>query len=104
MWVIIALLLGTAVVVVLAHLRGSWSWPLAAATTLMDLGLLVLIGWLAAEERLIDPAFLAGLSAELELDSVLQPSPWLITLAIGAVLVWDAVEALRAAARSGSGR
>ncbi len=99
-WAVIALLVAGAVVAVAAHIRGAWSWPLALATTAIDLVLLAIVAWASFAEVLVNPAFLSGLSDELDLGRVLQPTPILITAIVGAVLLWDAWEALSAAGRS----
>lgn len=99
MWLVVALLLVTAALVVAAHVRGGWTWPLAGATAVADLVLFGLIATAAVRDELINPAFLIELSADLELDSVWQPNAAVIVLVVGVVLAWDAAEALRKAAR-----
>ena len=96
-WGAIALLIAGAVVVVIAHLRGAWSWPLALTTAAIDLALLTLVAWAAFTEQLVNPAFLVGLSDNLDRATELQPSPVVITVVAGALLLWDAWEALSAA-------
>ena len=100
MWAVIALLLAGAGVVLMAHARGSWSWPLAIATTAIDLAMLCLVAWLAAAERLVNPEFLRRLTEEVDRDTLISPSVPLIVVVVGALLVWDAVDALRSAARA----
>ncbi len=99
-WLAIALLLAGAALVVLAYLRSSWSWPLAGTMAVVDVALLLLVAWAAFTEQVVDPAFLAGLSDELGQETTWQPNPWLITVLAGGVLLWDAWEALRAAAEA----
>jgi ascorbate-specific PTS system EIIC-type component UlaA len=99
MWLVVALLLVTAALVVAAYLRGGWSWPLAAATAVADLVLFGLIAVAAMRDQLINPEFLVELSADLDLDAVWQPNAAVIVLVVGVVLAWDAAEALRKAAR-----
>jgi hypothetical protein len=103
-WVAIALIAAGAVLVVVAHRRGSWTWPLAAAVSAVDLLLLVLVARAAFTERLVNPAFLRGLSDDLGLDAVPRVHPLLITVPVTALLVWDAGEALRTAARTATTR
>lgn len=99
MWAAIALLIAGAAVVVIAHLRGAWSWPLATATAAIDLALFALVAWAAFSEQLVNPAFLAGLSDDLDRTTALTPSPIVITVVAGALLLWDACDALRSAGR-----
>jgi hypothetical protein len=99
-WLVIGLLLAGLAFAVAAHLRGRWSWPLAIATTAVDLALLALVAWAAFGERLVNPDFLVAMSDELGRDTTLQPNPLLITIVVAAVLLWDAGETLRAAFRA----
>jgi hypothetical protein len=99
MWLVVALLLVTAALVVAAHLRGGWTRPLAGTTAVADLVLFGLIAVAAVRDELINPAFLVELSADLDLDAVWQPNAAVIVVVVGVVLAWDAAEALRRAAR-----
>ena len=62
--------------------------------------MLCLVAWLAAAERLVNPEFLRRLTEEVDRDTLIRPSVPLIVVVVGALLVWDAVDALRSAARA----
>jgi hypothetical protein len=98
-WAVIGLLLAGAAVVVVVHVRGSWTWPLAALAAAIDVALLALVARSAFSERLVNPTFLAELTEEVGRDTMLQPNPLIITVIAAAVLLTDAGEALVKAAR-----
>lgn len=104
MWMIIALLVASVVVVLVAHGRGAWSWPPALAITAINLALFALIAWAAFDERLVNPAFLAHLSDEFDRTTPLVPNPAIIVLIVGAILLIDIAEAISGAVRNGAAR
>jgi hypothetical protein len=92
--VVIGLLVAGGVVALLVHRAGRWTPRLAAANVGLNVALLAVVGWLAFDDRLVNPRFLEVLADRAELTAVPEANPWLIVLLVGAVLVWDSVETL----------
>jgi hypothetical protein len=90
--VIIGLLVAGGVVALLVHRGGRWTPRLAAANVGVNAALLAAVGWLAFDDRLVNPRFLEVLADRAEWRDVPEANPWLILLLVGGVLVWDSVE------------
>jgi len=99
--VVIGLLVAGGVVALLAHRAGRWTTRLAAADVGVNVALLAVIGWLAIDDRLVNPRFLEVLADRAGWQDVPEANPWLIILLVGAVLVWDSVETVTRTRRHG---
>jgi hypothetical protein len=100
---VIGLLVVGGGVAVLAHRAGRWTVGLAAANVGVNAALLAIVGWLAAEDRIVNPRFLDVLADQAGWDQVPEVKPWLIVVLVGVVLVWDSVDSIAMARRHAGG-
>lgn len=100
MYVIFAILAVTAVVEVLKFREGRWTYPLALANGAVNFGFLLVVGWLAVQERLVNQEFLDVVAAHTDVErgsnteTWFTVNGWIIVVVIGALMVWDTVEGL----------
>jgi hypothetical protein len=98
-FVVIGLLVAGGVVALLAYRAGRWTPPLVAANVGANAVLLAVVGWLAFDDRVVNPRFLEVLANRAEWPEVPEANPWIIVLLVGAVLVWDSAETVVRARR-----
>ena len=99
LWVLFGLCALSVVVLALAYRRGRWTMGLAVANVVVDVALLVLVVWLAATDRVLNPVALDAIAEQLEVET-LAAVPTAIIALIGVVaLVVDAAGPLRAPRR-----
>jgi len=98
-WVLFGLCAMSVLVLALAYRRGRWSLPLAVANLVVDAALLVLIVWLAATDRVLNPVALDAIAEQLEVQTLAAVPTLLIALIGGVALLVDAAGPLRAARR-----
>lgn len=79
--------------------RRRWTYPLAAANAAVNAASLGIVGWLAFTDKLINPAALDLITERAELAEPLTANPWLIVVVIGAIELWDSIDAFRQARR-----
>jgi hypothetical protein len=91
-FVVIGLLVAGGVVALLVRRAGRWTPRLVAANVGVNAVLLAVVGWLAFDDRVVNPRFLEVLADEAEWTAVPEANPWIVVLLVGAVLVWDSVE------------
>lgn len=99
MWVLIAILVASMGVVLVAFRAGRWTLPLACLNALVNAASIGVVAWLALDDRLINPEVLVVIADRSGWDQVPTVNPWLIVLVIGAIEVWDTAEAFLAARR-----
>jgi hypothetical protein len=95
----LALLAASFAVNLVVLIRRRWTYALAAINATVNAAFLVVVAWLALDERLLNTEFLAVLTERAGWDEVPTINPWIIVVGVGAIEVWDAVEALLAARR-----
>lgn len=98
-WVLIATLVASALVVVAAWSAGRWTWPLARLNAAVNAVALGVVAWLALDDRLLNPTALTQIADRAEWDA-LTIDPWVIISVVAVVEIWDAVEVFVSAWRS----
>lgn len=99
LWVFFGLCAASVVLLALAYRRGRWTMPLAVANLVVGVCILVLVVWLAVEDRLLNPPAQDAIAARLDVEA-LAGVPTLVVLVFGVVaLVVDAAGPLRSARR-----
>jgi hypothetical protein len=104
MYVVIGLLLAGGGLAILAHRAGRWTGGLVGGVVLVNTALLVVVGWLAFDDRVVNPRFMEVLTERAGWDQVPAADPWVVVLLVGVVLVWDSVELVVRVRRGGARR
>jgi hypothetical protein len=99
LWVLFALFIASVALLAAAYRRGRWTMPLAVSNLVVDIVLFVLIVWLAADDRILNPDAQAAIAKELGRDVLPAAPTLLIGVLVGAALAVDAIGPLRAARR-----
>lgn len=98
LWIVFALFIASVALLAVAYRRGRWTMPLAICNLVVDAALLVLIVWLAAGDRVLNPDAQIAVANDLGRDVL----PAIATPLVGVLLVVglaaDAIGPLRAAA------
>lgn len=99
LWVVLGLCIASVVVLVLAYRRGRWTRSLAVANLVVDLAIAAAVVWLAATDRILNPAAEVELAARIGTDTLPAVPTVLVAVVVGVALFVDAAGPLRAARR-----
>jgi hypothetical protein len=81
------------------YLRGRWTYPLAAVNSVLSVAFAVPALWLLLTGQLFNPAIIEALD-QITGDDWLQPTVIVITLSLGGIVAWDAIDTFRKARRN----
>ena len=84
---------------IVVYLRGRWTYPLAAVNAVLSLAFAFPALWLLLTGQLFNPALVDALNRATG-GGWLQPTVIVTALAIGAVVVWDGIDAFMKARRN----
>lgn len=99
LWIVFGLFIASVALLAVAYRRGRWTMPLAVCNLVVDVALFVLIVWLAADDRILNPEAQVAMADELGRDVLPGVPTLLVALVVGAGLAVDAIGPLRAARR-----